>query len=277
MFPHARPAYNPSYPVPPFTPDIVRLIAKLPCGFQTLAKHNRLAIDVLEVLERTTDAEALHRAKGTIVEPADVFRSRPRRYHDFWEACTCLGAPDDPVSGEPNLEKLIVLALLIYSLHTFSPMRAVTAVYNGSRTKLAADVHRRIKRSPLRWSIYGYGRRAHRNSDNDEDDEDNDDHDDNDNNSVPRHTAEEECLVWIWMVLVDAWRASDDRLLPQGKLLMAQLARRYDGDDGGGIRSRSERFKASIDPVLSKFFYNNKFAARCRGYCDDVSQVINHG
>jgi hypothetical protein len=136
IFPEARPAYVPIYPDIPFSEDLCLLISKLPPGFQALAKQRKLAIDVLEVLARVSDTEQMQKRTGSVVRPVDVFRSRPRRYHDFWEACSCLATPD--VDG-PNFEKsVIVLALLLYCLHTstFSPMRAVTTIYNGSRMKL---------------------------------------------------------------------------------------------------------------------------------------------
>jgi hypothetical protein len=139
---------------------------------------------VLEVLARVSDAEQMQKRTGSVVQPVDVFRSRPRRYHDFWEACSCLAAPD--LDG-PNFEKLIVLALLLYCLHTFSPMRAVTAVYNGSRMNLT---------NVIRKTIMGC-------------------------------MEEERCLMWIWMVLVDSWRNASEKLLPTGIELMDQSRERW--------------------------------------------------
>jgi hypothetical protein len=124
IFSDARPVYTPVYPVHPFSEYLRLLISKLPTGLQALAEERKLAMDVLDVLARTVDAEQEQKKKGSVVTQTDIFPSRQRRYHDFWEACSCLAAPD--VDG-PNLEKLLVLALLLYCLHTFSPMRAVTA------------------------------------------------------------------------------------------------------------------------------------------------------
>jgi hypothetical protein len=170
-------------------------------------------MDVLEVLARASDAEQLQRKAGSIVTQTDIFRSRERRYHDFWEACSCLAAPD--ING-PNFEKLLVLALLLYCLHTFSPMRAVTAVYNGSRMKLTNDIRKRRKGS----------------------------------------VEEEECLLWIWMVLVDSWRNASGMLLPAGIELMEHA------------RGRWEHVKdwPTASWILRDFFWDEGFAKRCEFY-----------
>lgn len=160
------------------------MVSKLPTGFQALAKQERLAIDVLEVLARAAEAGQMQKKTRSIVTQEDIFRSRERRYHDFWEACTCLAAPD--VDG-PNFEKLVVLALLLYCLHTFSPIRAVTAIYNGSRMKLTNDIGKRRRGD----------------------------------------VEEERCLLWIWMVMVDSWRNASGALLPTGIESMKQLRERW--------------------------------------------------
>jgi hypothetical protein len=174
---------------------------------------------VLEVLTRVSDAEQMQKRTGSVVQPVDIFRSRPRRYNDFWEACSCLAAPD---ADGPNFEKLIVLALLLYCLHTFSPMRAVTAVYNGSRMNLT-NVIRKTRMGGV---------------------------------------EEEECLMWIWMVLVDSWRDASEKLLPTGIELMHQSRERW-----GKVRDWTE-----VAETLGSFFWDKVFANRCRFYWDTVSR-----
>jgi hypothetical protein len=39
--------------------------------------------------------------------------------------------------------------------------------------------------------------------------------------------GEEECLMWIWMVLVDSWRNASEKLLPTGIELMDQSRERW--------------------------------------------------
>jgi hypothetical protein len=180
------------------------------------------------------------------VQPSDIFRSKPRRYSDFWEACSCLGAPDEVVeirnengiverAMQPNLEKLIILAVLLYCLHTFSPMRAVTAVYNGSRLKLTTDVpkmkpNRKMNPSGMVAEDKGVNMQIE---------------------------GEEDVLLWIWFVLVDSWRAANDSLLPTGRELMGKL---------------KARFKAKVATwkdcrvILERFFWNEALERRCRWF-----------
>ncbi|OQV00896.1 hypothetical protein CLAIMM_06332 [Cladophialophora immunda] len=281
IFPESRPTYQPVYPRSPPIPassPLGRQLALLPRGFQALAHHRRLALDVLQVLSRTAEAHLEQMRHGTIVTPSDVFRTKPRKFRDFWEACTCLGAPDevvrpglagedggraDDAAGEavvvtmPNLEKMIVLALLLYCLHTFSPMRAVTAVYNGSRMKLTTDAPRRTRRSPLTMaSVRNPGFPSPLDRDGDVARE-----------SGARHTRmeterdkmerEEDVLLWVWFNLVDSWRAANDTLLPQGRQIMHALRLRFP--------ERTATWE-ECEGVLTGFFWNDAFIRRCRAF-----------
>jgi hypothetical protein len=117
---------------------------------------------------------------------------------------------------------LIVLALLLYCLHTFSPMRAVTAVYNGSRMNLT-NVIKKTRMGGV---------------------------------------EEEECLMWIWMVLVDSWRDASEKLLPTGIELMHQSRERWEK-----VRDWNE-----VAETLGSFFWDKAFANRCRFYWDTVTR-----
>ncbi|KIX04471.1 uncharacterized protein Z518_05339 [Rhinocladiella mackenziei CBS 650.93] len=251
IFPDSRPAYAPIYPLNPIPSPLVQKISLLPLGFQRLAHRQRLALDVLDVLSRTAEAQIEHDLHGTIVEDSDVFRNKPRRFSDFWEACTCLGAPDEVrVDGtlEPNLEKLIILAVLLYCLHTFSPMRAVTAVYNGSRLKLTNDAPRRVRRNAAAESGSPPIMK--------------------DDSEVQMEIDEEDdVLLWIYFVLVDSWRAANDSLLPQGLALMANIDARFP--------ERMANWEG-CQAVLKKFFWNDKFIMRCRAFWA-VGAATEHG
>ena len=246
IFPAYRPPYAPIYPPTPLPPALLFKISTLPPGFQALthSRNSKLALDVLDVISRTSDAHHEQALHGTIVQQSDVFRSTPRRYRDFWEACTCLGAPDECVEMEdgnevmqPNLQKLIVLAVLLYCLHTFSPMRAVTAVYNGSRMKLTTDVPRRVKQiTPPTAGREDVGTALQNETDIE---------------------AEEDVLLWIHFVLLDSWRAANDKLLPQGVEVLGKLRRR--------LPERVARWEI-CEAVLMRFFWNEGFVGRCRAF-----------
>ncbi|KAJ9616463.1 hypothetical protein H2200_000181 [Cladophialophora chaetospira] len=246
IFPDARPPYQPIYPSTPIAGDteLGRKIAGLPVGFQALARQRRLALDVVEVLSRTAEAHVEQAAHGTIVTPSDVFRTKPRKFQDFWEACTCLGAPEETYTSTdvggavvtimmPNLEKLIVLALLLYCLHTFSPMRAVTAVYNGSRLKLMTDLPRRIRRPPSSSSVHTPTV---------------------DIDIESQIQSEEDVLLWASFILADSWRAANDTLLPQGLKIMSDLRARF---------PETTSTWEDCETVLKRFFWTDKFIGRC--------------
>jgi hypothetical protein len=216
IFADARQPYNPVYPNHPFSGTLCALISKIPCGFRELALQRKVALDVLEILSRTAEASRLSmRSTNTRATSTDLSQlpQKQERFHDFWEACTCLGAPDDPYTGQPNFEKLFVLAVLMYCMHAFSSIRTITAVYGGSRAKLTGDIRRRCA----------------------------------------QNKEEKECLLWVWMVLVDSWRGADERLLPVGVELLKELKGRW------GVWKEVQR-------AMGKFFWNGEFEGRCRGY-----------
>lgn len=218
------PTYIPVYPSHPFNSSLCALISWIPTGFRELALQRKLARDVLDVLSRACGVSSLQLrtpqqhtrwGKSWFVTPSDVSTSEKRRSDDFWGACTCLGAPDEERTGKPNFEKLVVLAVILYCLHMFSPIRAGALSHNGSKMKLTNDIRRR-------WSASG---------------------------------EEDECLLWVWMILVDSWRAANETLLPTGVELLGQLEARWE-----------DKTWTDMKRVLGRYFLNENFEARCRGY-----------
>jgi hypothetical protein len=256
IFPESRPKYLPRYPsiAPiPMATTLGKKASTLPAGFQILAHRKRLALDLLEVLFRTADAQVEQALYGSVVSSDDVFGSKPRRFQDFWEACTCFAAPDEPYTYTsatdnivmtmlPNLEKLIALALLLYCLHTFSPMRSITAVYNGTRKKLTSDAPRRIK---------CYARLP-----------DTQDTASMDTSEIGVIESEEDVLLWVYFNLTDSWRAADDTLLPQGTRIMHDIRKRFP--------ERTARWGV-CEEALKKYFWHENFIRRCRLYWEAVS------
>ncbi len=141
----------------------------------------------------------------------------------------------------PNLEKLIVLALLLYCLHTFSPMRAVTAVYNGSRLKLQTDLPRRVRRrgDVLSSSL------SNSSSDVDVD---------------AQNQNEEAVILWVYFNLADSFRAANDSLLPAGVQVMADLRTRF---------PNMTRSWETCEEVLKQFFWTERFLGRCARYWNE--------
>ena len=117
-----------------------------------------------------------------------MFQPGIRRFDDFWGACTCLGAPDDEKTGQPNFEKLVVLAVLFYCSNAFSPRRTDVLMVRESRTKLMNGIRSRRKES----------------------------------------SEEEECLHWCWMVLVDSCQAANGTLSPMRIELLRYMKSRWE-------------------------------------------------
>lgn len=121
--------------------------------------------------------------------------------------------------AEPGLglEKAICLTLLLYCTNQFSPVRKCVkgmTVYNGPRAFLTKNI------SLIRAS----------------------------------EASEKDCLVWMWMVLIDSWRSDDGLLLSSGDVLLMQLRRRFPD-----LRAWSK-----LNGILGKFFYPEPFAVACK-------------
>ena len=200
VFPDAYPTYVPHYPSYPFNDELAHAVSKLPPGFQLLAQHRKLASDVIDVLIRAVDIEHLNvsRIKS---RQHDASSFIARRYSGFWEACPCLQRVDD-ADGRPDLEKLIVLSLMLYCFHALSPERIATTMYRATRARLTADVSRRL----------------------------------------PCSEHEQYVLLWVWMNAVDACRRPDGQLLPSGIDVMANLRVSFPDLEWQNLRRHLKQF-----------------------------------
>lgn len=180
LFPDTRPRHQPAYP----TGQSLRtnpFYMNLPSGFIDLAEHAILSVEILDLLVRTnimlesdlaTPRRARDKAVADIKRYNSIFSPRGDNtnepYADFQDAYPCLGAPDTP---HPNFEKLVCVAVFLFCVNAFTPIRSNSNLYSGSRMKLAAEFPR-IDISLL-------------------------------------NTAERRCLSWITMVAIDSWRRTD--------------------------------------------------------------------
>jgi hypothetical protein len=157
------------------------MATQLPPGFQALAHTGTLSLQVLEVLARTQDAYDRQTKPPTARSP-EIFQTRRRRYSDFREACPCLQEPDHG-DGTPRLERLLVLAVIVYCCSVFTPTRSSSVVYEACRNKLQADI----------WM------------------------------ARPENTEELECQIWIAAVLVDSWTTDHGELRLEGITCLMNL------------------------------------------------------
>lgn len=253
LFHSNRPSYKPEYPEVPIPRTILHQIMKLPTGFQSLALMRKLALDVIEVLARTSGVEDEYNATGTVVDSGHGFKHKNNRFSDFWEACTCFGAPDEIITVKsehgdatlvpsPNLQKLIILAVILYCSNAFSSTRAVTSFIASTRMKLMTDLPRKF--AATKQDHYsGRG--------------------DNLFDIAPDTDVrmERSVLLWIAFVLLDSWRSVNNTLLPQGMEIL-NLTRNYFTK----LSTWTE-----IEVVLRTFFWNQAFLNRCQIFWQLVS------
>ena len=185
IFPDIRPKYVAYFPPVPFFPHIGKLVSRLPTGFQSLAERQQLSLRSIEALARCADAST----GGTGTDPREQFHPETRRYFDFVEACPCI-APWDGRQAQPALEKLIMQALILYCVHTWSPLRFSWGLPNFIRADLAAEINRYLSA----------------------------------NNEL------EDVVVWVCLNLIDSWASDDSKkgLSPEGRDLVKWLMQTQD-------------------------------------------------
>lgn len=199
--PLLQPSRAPQLPSHPFAPDLCTLIGNLPTGFQELALQQKLPLDVLEVLGRIADPSqkplpSLLRSDSS--KSSSIDNRSPTTtcgmYLDFWESCPSLSSTTTSTehNGEPALERLLSLALLIYATNrdATNPLRMYNCITNGAIYDLTYDLPQCETR---------------------------------------RAADEEHALFWIWSVTVDAMRDRFGQLTSQGETLLDQQKRRFPG------------------------------------------------
>ncbi|KAK5200248.1 hypothetical protein LTR92_000791 [Exophiala xenobiotica] len=163
------------YPELPISGNNLEMTRSLPAGFQALAHLGKLSIQVLEVLTRTQQkAQIMKKKAASVARSPDLFKTQKRRYSDFRESCPCLSEPD--VDGVASMEKLLVLALIIYCSSNFTPTRSNTVLYDTCRKRLQSDI----------WT------------------------------ARPDGVAEATCLIWVAAMLVWSWTTTSNKLTAEG-------------------------------------------------------------
>lgn len=181
IFPGDR--HNPGtkvYPKRPFSENMRLLLALLPLGYQDLAgQGNVLTLPTLEVLIRTARADKDKKSNVPIVRDEDIYRSKHRRYHDLMQACPALAEPVD----KPTLEKLIVIALILFCSATFCKQRLPTR-HTVCIAVCAGKALARFGRPTIMTE------------------------------------AEVDALLWVYMVVIDSWRSRDGKMRMPGLNLL---------------------------------------------------------
>lgn len=131
VFCDVSPIYVAYYPSHPFSTEVMLMINKLPAGFQPLVKQRKIAMDVLEVLLRVSELIPVVEIDGKI-----TFQISTRRFLGFWQACPCLARPDG-IDGQPDIEKLIVMGLILFCYNTSCRRPDLTLLYGTVRKRMA--------------------------------------------------------------------------------------------------------------------------------------------
>ncbi|OAL29046.1 hypothetical protein AYO22_02482 [Fonsecaea multimorphosa] len=222
---------HPVYLSPPYSAETLRLLSRLPPGFRRLATRGQLAMDVVTVLSSIAAyQDAIQTSPGGVARQMEAVASLParRRHADFSDACTCLLDP------APNFEKYLVFALICYASVAFAPDRhylsASHTAFRTPRLLLTQDLP--TFRVVVEEEEHDVALR----------DETSHTEEAGDNN-----VTEKECLVWMWLVTLSSWTATD-------------------GPHSGNAASLQSAFRARfpeycdrgrLDLVLRQFFWTD--------------------
>jgi hypothetical protein len=199
----------------PFSEKTRKLLSRLPVGFQDLAKRDLLTLPTLEVLVRLAKAVNDKKHNIPVVADKEVFRYKQRRYHDIMQACPSLAAPPDT----PTLEKLVVMALILYCSAAFCNLRL------PSRHSMLTVVSATKALPKL---------------------------------TMPTSKAEMKALIWVYMVVIDAWRSRAGHMRSPGLDLIRLFKAQFpDLEDW-----------ADIEDVLQHFFWTEDMSSFVNGSWD---------
>ncbi|OAP57904.1 hypothetical protein AYL99_08642 [Fonsecaea erecta] len=168
----------------PLDGSIRGLVSQLPGGFQSLAKTGVLSIPTLEALLHATEELERRKDKQSGTRKNKTLQYRRRRYDDLLQACPCLGDSDE----NPTLEKLIVLALVLYCFANFCTQRLPTTHFTSISVRATSNLKRT---SRIATEI------------------------------------EKQALVWVFMVVIDSWRSRDGQMRSEGVDLLRLFKRRF--------------------------------------------------
>jgi hypothetical protein len=212
VFDSYKPTYNPRYLSAPLSADDLSLIARLPPGFSHLARSGEIATDIIDVLSNivsygesigatwpTYDGYWRFPKKRAHMPSPAALRAK-KRHEDFWQACSCLLVPG------PNFEKYLVFALLLFVSVAFAPgesgRKYLACSHTAFRTpracltrELPAFEPDDISSSPPEGT--------------DPTDTDRDQNHDQNQNQADVEETMQQCLIWMWLVLIESWRATD--------------------------------------------------------------------
>lgn len=149
-------------------------------------------------------------------------RRRWRRKYN--DFCESCPSINQPGTHGGVLDKLVSLALLTTVCTSFTPARMETSTFSGARAELLRGL---MSPSFLAGS-----------------------------------DMEQQCMIWIHVAAVDAWKTTGNRLLPEGVPLVQEFRLRFPE-----IRSA-----VALDAIVRRFFWNLSFLKTATLICPDDTQ-----
>ena len=244
VFAAYKPDYKPTYLCPPFTSTTLSSLSQLPPGFSDLAQAGRIATDTIAIVSNIASyqEQTLHiygdDSKSRIPQATRIHRhvtslaalpSR-KRYDDFYQACSCL-----LISG-PHFEKFLVFALMLFTNFAFCAsqedrkrLACSHTAFRSPRACLSRDLPQfQIPPAVLEG----------RNSE--------------DMQAVG--PAMQECLVWMWLMLIESWKATEGEESQDAKELLGLFKVTY------------PEYVAwdRVHPVLERFFHTDEMVMSLR-------------
>ncbi|OAP64485.1 hypothetical protein AYL99_00457 [Fonsecaea erecta] len=242
VFASSKPPYHPIYlSPPPYSAETSSLLARLPPGFRRLATRGRLAVDIVTVLSNIAAyQDAIQAGDEAVARQMEAVAALParKRHADFSDACACLLDP------APSFEKYLVFVLICYASVAFAPDRhylsASHTAFRTPRLRLTQDLPTFRVEDDKHVALLRHDTALmDLTGDIVEADDDADD---------AVIATERDCLIWMWLVVISSWTATDGADSDHAASLQRAFRARFP-EHGGDWEC--------LDCVLRQFFWTN--------------------
>jgi hypothetical protein len=251
LFASCKPDYRPIFLRPPFSAQTRRTLSSLPLGFGSLAEGGKIATDTIALIANIVSYETAYRGVYTRESGSDVScspgtqtllrhfatLSTEHGYEDFYQAASCM-----LVVGA-HFEKCLVFALMLYVSLAYAPDPATRmklacshTVFRAPRTCLTRDLPTIRLPSP-------------------------DLVEDAPSDFSKVYTTLRDCHIWIWLILISSWMATDGVHSERARKLSRLFKRTW------GRYAKDWRF---LDSILNRFFSTQSIRSHLKQCWNDI-------
>jgi hypothetical protein len=209
----------------------------VPGGFHDLACTGILSIQTIQCIIRIAGRTSF----GADAPRKQIVDQFSTEFRDFREACPALTLPDDS-DGQPQLEKLICLALVRYCLNSANTERPAARCYAHN---LALDLKQQLIPEHRHATILTDTMQQ--------------------KHGIPSitspsslHQLEREAWKWIWLMAIDTWCLPEFELSNAGKVLLVDLLQRFEE-----VRSMTEE---DVEALGARWFWTSNISGVLRRY-----------